>query len=123
MAAREQILAILREIMKIIPAIEGMIVVSNTGELIAAEGIERIPYEPTAEAIIKIYEHSSTVSEKLKRGELREITIRGTNGYIVIAGGRNVILVAYAGADALSQIGLISLNLRSAIERISALQR
>ncbi|MGD8719804.1 MAG: roadblock/LC7 domain-containing protein [Candidatus Zixiibacteriota bacterium] len=102
------------------PDIEGSVVVSADGLVMASalpSDVDEDRVAAMAAALLALGDRSST---ELDRGELNEVFVKGEKGYIVLMGaGREAVLGALCREDA--KLGIIFLDLRRSAKEIEAL--
>lgn len=116
MASRtEQMVARLRDLQASTSDIEGCAVVSVDGLIMASSlpaDIEEDRVSAMSAAMLSLGER---IAQELSRGELDEIYIKGSKGYVLLmAVGDEAVLTSMARANA--KLGLIFLDMRRATE-------
>lgn len=116
-SAEDRVRAELRLIRDNVPGVQGSLVATNDGFLVAHD----IPdIEPTAVAALAAATRSLSgrTTQSTGRGQFREAISRGTHGYLVVyAAGRNTLL-AVVGTTELN-IGMLHYQTREIAERIA----
>jgi uncharacterized protein len=116
-SAEDRVQAELRLIRDNVPGVQGSLVATNDGFLVAHD----IPgIEPTAVAALAAATRSLSgrTTQSTGRGQFREAISRGSNGYLVVyAAGRNALL-SVVGTNELN-IGMLHYQTREIAERIA----
>ncbi len=119
--SKEELLTqILKNLHTSTPDIEGAAVISLDG-LIMASSLPASVEEDTVSAMsAALYGIGSKTAEELQRGEVEQLFIKGSNGYMLItqAGTESVLGVM---ANAKAKLGIIFLDVKRAAEEISKL--
>jgi uncharacterized protein len=117
-AARDRVHAELRALRETITGIDGSLVATSDGLLIAHDIQELEPTRLAALVSTTLGLARQSVRET-GRGQFREALVRGTDGYLMVyAAGSNAV-VAIIG-DAKINVGVMQYQAREAIERITA---
>jgi uncharacterized protein len=116
-SAEERVQAELRLIRDNVAGVQGSLVATNDGFLVAHD----IPdIEPTAVAALAAATRSLSgrTTQSTGRGEFREAISRGNNGYLVVyAAGRSTLLAVVGTTDL--NIGMLHYQTRDIAERIA----
>jgi predicted regulator of Ras-like GTPase activity (Roadblock/LC7/MglB family) len=116
-SAEERVQAELRLIRNNVAGVQGSLVATNDGFLVAHD----IPdIEPTAVAALAAATRSLSgrTTQSTGRGEFREAISRGNNGYLVVyAAGRSTLLAVVGTTDL--NIGMLHYQTRDIAERIA----
>lgn len=100
--------------------IQACAIVSEDGLIIASaltQGMEETHIGAMSAAMLSIGERAAS---ELKRGELQQVFVKGTMGYIILMNaGPHALLVALAGKDA--KLGLIFFDLKKSSEQIETI--
>lgn len=119
--SKEELLTqILKNLHTSTPDIEGAAVISLDG-LIMASSLPASVEEDTVSAMsAALYGIGSKTAEELQRGEVEQLFIKGSNGYMLItqAGSESVLGVM---ANAKAKLGIIFLDVKRAAEEVSKL--
>ncbi len=117
-AARDQVHAELRALRATITGIEGSLVATSDGLLIAHDIPDLEPARLAALVSTTLSLARQSVRET-GRGEFREALARGTEGYLMVyAAGSNAVVAIIGDAD--MNVGMMQYQAREAIERITA---
>ncbi len=108
-----EIQTILRDLVSSTPDVEGAAVVSADGLVVASAlsaGTDEDRVSAMAAAMLSLGERTA---KELARGDLEQVYVKGTNGYIVLmnAGSENM-LEAIAGSGA--KLGMVLLDMKRA---------
>lgn len=116
----EALKSILKDLEASTPDVEGSVVVSADGLVMASElpaDVDEDRVAAMAAALLALGERSS---RELERGELEDVFVKGENGYVVLMGaGRDAVLGALCRKDA--KLGIIFLDMRRAAKEVSEL--
>jgi predicted regulator of Ras-like GTPase activity (Roadblock/LC7/MglB family) len=116
-SADDRVRAELRLIRETVAGVDGSLVATNDGFLVAHD----LPdIEPTAVAALAATTRSlaSRTAESTGRGRFREAISRGSNGYLVVyAAGRSTLLAVLGTTDL--NIGMLHYQTREIAERIA----
>ena len=100
--------------------LEGASLVSADGLPVASvlkPGMEEDRIAAMSAAILSLGER---VSEELAKGVLEQITIKGTDGYVILTGvGRDAVMVVLADNNA--KLGLLLMEIRKAQDKLKGL--
>ncbi len=112
----ERYVQVMRELMGNI-GLEGVSLVSLDGLPIASvlkSGMEEDRIAAMSAAILSLGER---VSEELAKGALEQITIKGTNGYVILTGvGENAVLVTLADNNV--KLGLLLIEIKKTQDKL-----
>ena len=111
---KEEIEKKLAELMDIVPECEGLIAAdAKTGKVIVGQTITEMDHEKIAKACTAIIKDSNTLGTDITKGGLKNTTIELEEGFAVLVGSEKVVLIALAGTDGKSSLGLLKRNLIS----------
>jgi len=121
MASRtEMMVARLKDLQASTADIEASAVVSVDGLIMASslpQDVEEDRVSAMSAAMLSLGER---IAAELKRGELDQVFIRGTRGYVILMSvGEEAVLTALARSEA--KLGLIFLDMKRAAEDLSRL--
>jgi predicted regulator of Ras-like GTPase activity (Roadblock/LC7/MglB family) len=111
--SKEKIESELAKLMDIVPECEGLIAADANGKLIVGQTITDMDDEKIAKACAQILKDSNKLGQDIEKGSVRNTTIELENGYAVLVGSEKMVLIALAGADGRSSLGLLKRNLIS----------
>ncbi len=111
----------LNEVMEQIPAIEGLIAFRPKGEILAAQTLTELNHNEIVEYSMAIVNGASSLGKVVDKGTIGEIDVDCANGFVVVINSGDVALTALAGQDARAELGLVRLNLKTALENIANL--
>jgi len=103
----------LAELMDIIPEIEGLIASDASGKVIIGQTITEMDHATIAKACAAIIKDSNSLEKDIGKGTLKTTTIELENGFAVLVGSENIVLIAIAGVDGRSSLSLLKRNLIS----------
>jgi predicted regulator of Ras-like GTPase activity (Roadblock/LC7/MglB family) len=116
----EALKSILRDLEAATPDVEGSVVVSADGLVMASAlpgDVDEDRVAAMAAALLALGDRSAT---ELDRGELSEVFVKGEKGYIVLMGaGREAVLGALCRENA--KLGIIFLDMRRTAKEITKL--
>lgn len=119
--SKEELLTnVLKNLHTSTPDIEGAAVISLDG-LIMASSLPASVEEDTVSAMsAALYGIGSKTAEELQRGDVEQLFIKGSNGYMLItqAGAESVLGVM---ANAKAKLGIIFLDVKRAAEEVAKL--
>ncbi len=121
MATRaEQIQQILRGLVSNTPDLEGAAMVSVDGLVLSSvlpAGTDEDRVSAMAAALLSLGERTS---HELQRGDLEQVYVKGTSGYIVLMqAGKEGVLEGIAGAGA--KLGMLLLDMKRAAQELARL--
>lgn len=103
----------LAELMDIVPETEGLIAADANGKVLIGQTITEMDHAKIAKACATIIKDSNNLGKDIGKGSLRTTTIELEEGYAVLVGSEKNVLIALAGVDGRSSLGLIKRNLIS----------
>jgi len=103
----------LAELMDIVPETEGLIAADPNGKVLIGQTITEMDHAKIAKACATIIKDSNNLGKDIGKGSLRTTTIELEKGYAVLVGSEKSVLIALAGVDGRSSLGLIKRNLIS----------
>lgn len=103
----------LAQLMDIVPECEGLIAADTTGKVIIGQTITEMDHSKIAKACATIIKDSNALGTDIGKGSLRTTTIELTEGFAVLVGSEKNVLIALAGLDGKSSLGLLKRNLIS----------
>jgi predicted regulator of Ras-like GTPase activity (Roadblock/LC7/MglB family) len=111
--SKEVIEGKLAELMDIVPECEGLIAADTKGNIIVGQTITEMDHSKIAKSCLSIVNDSNTLGTDIGKGSLRTTTVELEEGFAVLVGTEKKILIALAGADGKSSLGLLKRNLIS----------
>lgn len=111
----------LNAVMEQIPAIEGLIAFKPKGEILAGQTLTELNHNEIVEYSMAIVNGASSLGKVIDKGTIGEIDVDCANGFVVVINSGDVALTALAGQDARPELGLVRLNLKTALENIKNL--
>lgn len=103
----------LAELMDSVPECEGLIAADLDGKVLVGQTITEMDHAEIAKACVQIMKDSNTLGSDVSKGDLKNTTIELDEGFIVIVGSENIVLIALAGTDGKASLGLLKRNLIS----------
>ncbi|MFX1327810.1 MAG: roadblock/LC7 domain-containing protein [Promethearchaeota archaeon] len=103
----------LAELMDIVPETEGLIAADANGEVLVGQTITEMDHAKIAKACAAIIKDSNNLGKDIGKGSLKTTTIELEKGYAVLVGSEKNVLIALAGIDGRSSLGLLKRNLIS----------
>ena len=103
----------LAELMDIVPECEGLIAADSDGKVLVGQTITDMDHGKIAKACAVIIKDSNGLGSDIGKGSLKTTTIELENGYAVLVGSDKTVLIALAGLDGRSSLGLLKNNLLS----------
>ncbi len=112
----------LNDVMENIPAIEGLIAFRpKKGEILAGQTLTELNHNEIIEYAMAIVNGASSLGKAVDKGKIGEIDIDCEEGFAVVINSGDIALTALAGQDARAELGLLRLNLKTALENIAKL--
>ena len=109
----------LAQLMDSVPEVEGIAAVDRKQKkVIVAQTITDMPHDEIANNTIATVEHASKLGAAIEKGKVTELSLKAVEGYCVIVGNDELILMVLTGSDAASSVGLILRNLRVILEKL-----
>ena len=118
MLGKKEVELILAEIMDTVPELEGIIASSQTGKVIAGQTLRDMDHSTITSSVVGLLKETKTVSKAVDQGSVQSMYLETDKGYTVAVTASKTLVVAIAGKDAASSLGLIVRSLRSAVEKI-----
>ena len=103
----------LAELMDIVPECEGLIAADSSGKVLVGQTLTDMDHEKIAKACAAIIKDSNGLGSDIGKGSLKTTTIELENGFAILVGSEETILIALAGFDGRSSLGLLKRNLLS----------
>ena len=103
----------LAELMDTVPECEGLIAADLEGKVIVGQTILESDHGAIAKACATIIKDVNSLGSNINKGALRDTTIELEEGFAVIVGSSDLILIALAGTDGKASLGLLKRNLMS----------
>ncbi len=114
----EQILNALRQMKQENPDLEALAVVSLDGLPISSllpEGAEEDRIAALSATILALGERAS---EELKKGKLEQAYVKGSEGYAIVTGIKNLAALLVV-TDKNAKLGMVMLSIRKGVEKIA----
>jgi len=103
----------LAELMDLIPEIEGLIASDALGKVIIGQTITEMDHGTISKACAAIIKDSNSLGKDIGKGTLKTTTIELENGFAVLVGTDEIVLIALAGLDGKASLSLLKRNLIS----------
>ncbi len=103
----------LAELMDIVPECEGLIAADLEGKVIVGQTILDSDHGEIAKICANIIKEANNLGSSVKKGALKDTTIELEEGFAVVVGSSELILIAVAGTDGKASLGLLKRNLMS----------
>lgn len=103
----------LAELMDLIPEIEGLVASDAAGKVIIGQTITEMDHGAIAKACAAIIKDSNSLGKDIGKGTLKTTTIELENGFAVLVGTDEIVLIALAGLDGKASLSLLKRNLIS----------
>jgi predicted regulator of Ras-like GTPase activity (Roadblock/LC7/MglB family) len=103
----------LAELMDIVPECEGLIAADMNGKVIIGQTITDMNHDAIAKACSTIIKDSNSLGKDIGKGSLKTTTIELENGFAVLVGSDQYVLIALAGLDGKASLSLLKRNLIS----------
>ncbi len=111
--SKDEIEPKLAQLMDIVPECEGLIAADPNGKVIVGQTITEMDHAAIAKSCSAIIKDSNTLGQNIGKGSLRTTTIELEEGFAVLVGSDELVLIALAGADGGASLGLLKRNLIS----------
>jgi len=121
MESLSEVEKILSSLMDEIYEIEGVIVSSQEGILEAKVIYDDLDLKTKEinDSAFDIAVSAANLGEKIGKSALKEVIIEYEDGIILIVGQADLVLTLFLGSEARSNVGLLRVNARKALQRIS----
>jgi predicted regulator of Ras-like GTPase activity (Roadblock/LC7/MglB family) len=117
MSRLDEMNKVLRKIQSDSPGVEASALISEDGLMIASALTPELDETRVAGMTATLLNLGTRASVELSRGGVKEVIIRGDNGYaVMIDAGRGVLLLVLANAA--SKLGLIFFDMHEAIKNL-----
>jgi len=103
----------LAELMDLVPECEGLIACDMNGKVIVGQTLTDLNHDSIAKECIKIINSSNNLGNHIDKGNLRTTTVELSEGFAVLAGSEEILLIALAGLDGKASLSLLKRNLIS----------
>jgi predicted regulator of Ras-like GTPase activity (Roadblock/LC7/MglB family) len=103
----------LAELMDIVPECEGLIAADMNGKVIIGQTLTDMNHSAIAKACSTIVRDSNNLGKDIGKGNLKTTTIELENGFAVLVGSDQTVLIALAGLDGKASLSLLKRNLMS----------
>ena len=103
----------LAQLMDIVPECEGLIAADANGKVIVGQTITEMDHAAIAKSCAAIIKDSNSLGNTIGKGSLKNTTIELNDGFAVLVGSDELVLIALAGADGKASLGLLKRNLIS----------
>ncbi|MFX1312326.1 MAG: roadblock/LC7 domain-containing protein [Promethearchaeota archaeon] len=103
----------LAELMDIVPETEGLIAADAKGKVLVGQTITEMDHAKIAKACATIIKDSNNLGNDIGKGSLKTTTIELQDGFAVLVGSKDNVLIALAGLDGKASLGLLKRNLIS----------
>jgi predicted regulator of Ras-like GTPase activity (Roadblock/LC7/MglB family) len=111
--SEEEIEQKMAQLMDTVPECEGLIAAKPDGEVLVGQTLTEMDHAEIAKACAKIIKDSNSLGEDIGKGSLRNTTIALNDGFAILVGSEDLILIALAGLDGKASLGLLKRNLIS----------
>lgn len=111
--SEEEIEQKMAQLMDTVPECEGLIAAKPDGEVLVGQTLTEMDHAKIAKACAKIIKDSNSLGEDIGKGSLRNTTIALNDGFAILVGSEDLILIALAGLDGKASLGLLKRNLIS----------
>ncbi len=116
MVDKSKIEKIVAETMSANPDIQGMIVCDAAGKVIFGHTLTGDVKQANVSSLaVKITTSAAQLLKEIDKGALKEVSIAGEMGIVIILGDVNMVLAAIAGETARESMGLLRIALRRAL--------
>ena len=103
----------LAELMDLVPECEGLIASDLNGKVIIGQTITDMDHNLIAKECVSIITNSNKLGNDIGKGTLKTTTVELTDGFAVLAGSDEMLLIALAGLDGKASLSLLKRNLIS----------
>jgi len=105
----------LAELMDIVPECEGLIAADINGKVLIGQTLTEMDHAAIAKLCANIIKDANNLGANIDKGGLKDTTIELDGGFTVIVSSSEIILVALAGTDGRSSLGLLKRNLMNIV--------
>jgi hypothetical protein len=114
----EQLTQVLKRLQTGTPDIEGAAVISMDGLVMASSLPAEAEEDRVSAMSAALYGIGTRTVEELQRGDIEQLYIKGSNGYVIITqAGPNAVLAVMANARV--KLGIVFLDVKRAVEEIA----
>lgn len=103
----------LAELMDLVPECEGLIASDMNGKVIVGQTLTDLNHDSIAKECITIINSSNNLGNHIDKGNLKTTTVELSDGFAVLAGSEEILLIALAGLDGKASLSLLKRNLVS----------
>ncbi|TFG22694.1 MAG: hypothetical protein EU533_03980 [Promethearchaeota archaeon] len=103
----------LAELMDLVPECEGLIASDVNGKVIVGQTLTDLNHDSIAKECFTIINSSNNLGNQIDKGNLKTTTIELSDGFAVLAGSEELLLIALAGLDGKASLSLLKRNLVS----------
>ncbi len=111
MVDKEKLEQSLASLMDAVEVCEGLIAADNQGNIIVGQTLTEMDHKKIALDCVNLINNCDEVGTDISKGKLQDITLNLEDGFLILVGSEQLILIALAGNDALSSLALIRRNL------------
>lgn len=101
----------LAELMDLIPECEGLIASDMNGKVLVGQTLTDMDHNSIAKECVTIINSSNVLGTSIGKGDLKTTTVELTDGFAVLAGSDELLLIALAGLDGKASLSLLKRNL------------
>jgi len=112
----EEIEGKLAKMMDEIPEIEGLIAFDAEGKLITGQTITELDNDKICNKSLDVFNKALELGKITEKNNIKEIIFYAEEGNIIIAGSKNLNIIALIGKDAAHSIALVMRALRTLVE-------
>ena len=105
----------LAELMDLVPECEGLIASDMDGKVLVGQTLTDLNHDAIAKECITIIKCSNNLGNHVDKGSLKTTTVELSDGFAVLAGSEEILLIALAGLDGKASLSLLKRNLVSII--------
>ncbi|MHA1195471.1 MAG: roadblock/LC7 domain-containing protein [Promethearchaeota archaeon] len=103
----------LAQLMDLVPECEGLIAADKDGKVIIGQTLTEMNHDQIAKQCATIVKDSNALGQGIGKGLLKTTTIELEEGFAVLVGSSNTVLIALAGLDGKPSLSLLKRNLMS----------
>ena len=103
----------LAKLMDLVPECEGLIASDINGIVLVGQTLTDLNHDSIAKECITIINSSNSLGNHIDKGNLKTTTVELSDGFAVLAGSEEILLIALAGLDGKASLSLLKRNLVS----------
>jgi predicted regulator of Ras-like GTPase activity (Roadblock/LC7/MglB family) len=101
----------LAELMDLVPECEGLIASDLNGKVLVGQTLTDMNHDLITKECVSIITSSNKLGNDIGKGTLKTATVELTDGFAVLAGSDEMLLIALAGLDGFASLSLLKRRL------------